>query len=69
MRTKGFLQLPYAQDGRRQKNSSRNSFHLCHMLDHNSGKKADSSREKGKKTKKKLFEIVFYIMNHDKNLF
>lgn len=37
------------------------------MLDHNTGKKAASSREKGKKNKKKTYlKLLFYIMNHDK---
>lgn len=40
------------------------------MLDHKTGKKADSNREKGKKHKKKTYlKPLFYIMNHDKNLF
>lgn len=67
---KGFLQLPYAQDRRRLKKSSRNNFHLYHMLDHNTRIKAVSSGEKEKKNKKKTYlKLLFYIINHGKNLF
>lgn len=43
-----------------RKKSSRNSFHLYHMLDLNTGKnQPDSSREKGKKNKKKTYLKLF----------
>lgn len=40
------------------------------MLDHNTRIKAVSSGEKEKKNKKKTYlKLLFYIINHGKNLF